>query len=179
LAVIGSSDIVKIGNKLTRGRHYEWGTVSVENESHCDFLKLKEMLLSTNMLDLIELTHTKHYQLYRANRLNEIGFRDDDDLESDHLSSATTTTTTTTTTTINGNQSTSSLSTKSSNSIQSQNQTVRPKTIQDVYNMKRVDLNEEIQRREIEIKEEFVKKVKEKEHELREAEKEVYSKLNF
>jgi septin family protein len=159
--VIGSSDIVKIGNKLTRGRHYEWGTVSVENESHCDFLKLKEMLLSTNMLDLIELTHTKHYQLYRANRLNEIGFRDEDDLENDYVP------------TNNGNQSTSSLSTKSSNSLQSHTQITRPKTIQDVYNMKRADLNEEIQRREIEIKEEFVKKVKEKEHELREAEKEV------
>jgi septin family protein len=69
--------MVKIGNKITRGRQYEWGSVSVENESHCDFMKLREMILSTNMLDLIELTHTKHYQMYRSARLKELGFVDE------------------------------------------------------------------------------------------------------
>ena len=76
MAVIGSSQLVKIGNKITKGRQYEWGIVSVENESHCDFVKLREMLLSTNMINLIDITHTKHYQLFRANRLKEIGFQD-------------------------------------------------------------------------------------------------------
>jgi septin 6/8/11 len=79
LAIIGSSELVKIGNKVTKGRRYEWGTVSVENELHCDFVKLREMLLSTNLLDLIELTHTKHFQLYRAQRLKQMGFIDYDD----------------------------------------------------------------------------------------------------
>ena len=142
LAVIGSSEFVKIGNKMTKGRHYEWGTVSVENESHCDFVKLREMLLSTNMIDLIELTHTKHYQLYRAHRLREMGFRDEDDLEQSFSDSV---------------------------SIKSP----RSRSILDLYHLRRTELNDEIQRKEFDIKEEFVQKVKDKELELRETEKEV------
>ena len=143
LAVVGSSEFVKIGNKLTKGRHYEWGTVSVENESHCDFVKLREMLLSTNMIDLIELTHTKHYQLYRAHRLKEMGFRDEDDLEQTTISD--------------------SVSIKST----------RSRSILDIYHLRRTELSDEIQRQEFDIKEEFVQKVKDKELELRETEKEV------
>jgi len=118
---------------------------SVENEAHCDFVKLREMLLSTNMINLIDITHTKHYQLFRANRLREIGFKDDD--EEDLLDS------------------------KSSNT--SINRYSSSKSIMDVYNIKRAEMYEDIQRREQEIKEEFVQKVKEKESELRECEKEV------
>lgn len=148
LAVIGSSDMVKIGNKLIKGRQYEWGTVSVENESHCDFVKLREMILSTNMINLIDITHNKHYQLFRANRLREIGFKDEDD--SDNYM----------------DQKSSTLTLNRSN-----------KSILDVYNMKRAEMFEEIQRRELEIKDEFIQKVKDKESELRECEKEV--KKNF
>lgn len=134
MAVIGSTSLVKIGNKLTKGRQYEWGCVSVENELHCDFVKLKDMILSTNMFDLIEATHMKHYHLYRINRLREIGFRDEEDKkESDG----------------------------------------QARTIQDVYCMKKAEMDEEIQRKENEIKEEFVKRVKEKELDIKEQEKEV------
>lgn len=52
--------------------------VSVENESHCDFVKLREMLICVNMEDLREQTHTRHYELYRRCKLEEIGFRDTD-----------------------------------------------------------------------------------------------------
>ena len=107
------------------------------------------MLLSTNMINLIDITHTKHYQLFRANRLREIGFKDDEDDEFiDHKSSNT------------------SINRYSSGS----------KSILDVYNIKRAEMYEDIQKREQEIKEEFVQKVKEKESELRECEKDV--KLN-
>lgn len=135
--MIGSNEMVKVGNKLTKGRQYEWGTVSVENEMHCDFVKLREMILSTNMFDLIELTHTKHYQLYRANRLREIGFCDDEEVEME------------------------------------KDKGKRFKTIKDVYNAKKADMDEEMQLREIEIKEEFIKKVKDKEVEIKETEKRV------
>lgn len=51
---------------------------SVENESHCDFVKLREMLIRVNMEDLREQTHTRHYELYRRCKLEEMGFKDTD-----------------------------------------------------------------------------------------------------
>lgn len=39
-------------------------------------MKLREMLIRTNMQDLIEKTHMKHYEMYRRNRLIEMGFTD-------------------------------------------------------------------------------------------------------
>lgn len=77
-AVVGSTDFVKIGNKTVRARQYPWGTVQVENESHCDFVKLREMLIRTNMEDMREKTHAKHYELYRRRRLQQMGFTDVD-----------------------------------------------------------------------------------------------------
>lgn len=77
-AIIGSMEEVKVGNKLVKARQYPWGTVQVENENHCDFVKLREMLLRTNMEDLRETTHLKHYELYRRCKLQEMGFTDDE-----------------------------------------------------------------------------------------------------
>ncbi|XP_045205529.1 septin-11-like isoform X2 [Mercenaria mercenaria] len=76
-AVVGSSDEVKIGNKMVKARQYPWGTVQVENENHCDFVKLREMLIRTNMEDLRETTHSKHFELYRRHKLEQMGFSDD------------------------------------------------------------------------------------------------------
>ena len=142
LAVIGSSELVKIGSKFTKGRSYEWGTVSVENEAHCDFVKLRDMVLSTNMIDLIERTHTKHYQVYRARRLQEMGFKDGD---------------------------IQALDEKGEELFVEK----KGRNVFEVYNLKRIELEELVQRREFEIKEDFVRKVKNKEMELRESEKEV------
>ncbi|XP_061233824.1 septin-10 [Neopsephotus bourkii] len=75
-AVVGSDEKVQIGNKMVRVRQYPWGTVQVENENHCDLLKLREMLICTNMEDLREQTHAQHYELYRRCRLEAMGFRD-------------------------------------------------------------------------------------------------------
>ncbi|XP_031753431.1 septin-8 isoform X2 [Xenopus tropicalis] len=77
-AVVGSTEEVKVGNKLVRARQYPWGVVQVENESHCDFVKLREMLIRVNMEDLREQTHTRHYELYRRCKLEEMGFKDND-----------------------------------------------------------------------------------------------------
>ncbi|CAB1337655.1 unnamed protein product [Coregonus sp. 'balchen'] len=75
-AVVGSVEEVKVGNKMVKARLYPWGTVQVENESHCDFVKLREMLLRVNMEDLREQTHARHYELYRRCKLEEMGFTD-------------------------------------------------------------------------------------------------------
>uniref|UniRef100_A0A8C3I945 Septin 6 n=1 Tax=Chrysemys picta bellii TaxID=8478 RepID=A0A8C3I945_CHRPI len=77
-AVIGSTEELKIGNKMMKARQYPWGTVQVENETHCDFVKLREMLIRVNMEDLREQTHTRHYELYRRCKLEEMGFKDTD-----------------------------------------------------------------------------------------------------
>ncbi|XP_061581090.1 septin-8-A-like isoform X2 [Cololabis saira] len=75
-AVVGSTDDVKVGNKMVKARLFPWGSVQVENENHCDFVKLREMLLRVNMEDLYEQTHTHHYELYRRCKLEEMGFKD-------------------------------------------------------------------------------------------------------
>ncbi|XP_071453115.1 septin-2 [Hetaerina americana] len=77
-AVVGSTDFVRVGNKMMRSRQYPWGTVQVENETHCDFVKLREMLIRTNMEDMREKTHCRHYELYRKKRLEQMGFSDVD-----------------------------------------------------------------------------------------------------
>ncbi|THD23661.1 Septin-2 [Fasciola hepatica] len=77
-AVVGSGEEIKINGKNARVRQYPWGAVQVDNESHCDFVRLREMLLRVNMEDLRERTHTVNYETYRRQRLIEMGFRDDE-----------------------------------------------------------------------------------------------------
>nr|CAH8849721.1 unnamed protein product [Trichobilharzia regenti] len=77
-AVVGSSEETKINGKTVRVRQYPWGAIQVENENHCDFVRLREMLLRVNMEDLRERTHGVHYETYRRQRLIEMGFRDDE-----------------------------------------------------------------------------------------------------
>lgn len=77
-AVVGSRETVKVGNKHVRARQYPWGVVQVENENHCDFKHLREMLIRTNMEDLRNQTQLKHYELYRKERLKQMGFTEGD-----------------------------------------------------------------------------------------------------
>ena len=46
----------------------------VENETHCDFIQLREMLIRTNMEDLRERTHNTHYERYRKKALANMGY---------------------------------------------------------------------------------------------------------
>jgi septin 6/8/11 len=135
-AVVGSSETVKQGNKQVRARQYPWGVVVVDNESHCDFVKLREMLIRTNMQDLIETTHSKHYEMFRRARLSEMGFTDANCSNGKSMS------------------------------------------ISENYEAKLTELKAEVQRKEDEIKEAFVVKVKAKEAELKEAEREVCFNLS-
>ncbi|CDQ72912.1 unnamed protein product [Oncorhynchus mykiss] len=127
-AVVGSTEELMVGNKMVKARQYPWGVVQVENESHCDFVKLREMLICVNMEDLREQTHTRHYELYRRCKLEEIGFRDTDP-ES------------------------------------------KPVSLQQTYEAKRTEFLGELQRREEEMRQLFVQRVKEKEAELKDAER--------
>lgn len=77
-AVVGSIEEHTIGNKTMRARKYPWGTVQVENEQHCEFLHLRNAILKTNMEDLREVTHSKHYELFRQSKLQRMGFTDDE-----------------------------------------------------------------------------------------------------
>ncbi|XP_074088662.1 septin-8-like [Macrotis lagotis] len=75
-AVVGSTDFARVGQRLVRAREYPWGTVEVENEEHCDLAPLRDMLIRVNMEDLREQTHSRHYELYRRQRLRDMGFQD-------------------------------------------------------------------------------------------------------
>lgn len=71
-AVIGANATVEIAGKKVRGRQYPWGVVDVENPAHCDFIKLRTMLI-THMQDLQEVTHDVHYENFRSQRLSRGG----------------------------------------------------------------------------------------------------------
>jgi septin 3/9/12 len=43
-AVVGSERNVIIGGKAVRGRKNRWGVVNVEDESHCEFVSLRNFL---------------------------------------------------------------------------------------------------------------------------------------
>ena len=62
-AVIGSDkDVQTPEGKVVKGRQYLWGVAEVENEEHCDFKKLRSLLIRTHMLDLIQTTEDQHYE---------------------------------------------------------------------------------------------------------------------
>ncbi|OXB54750.1 hypothetical protein ASZ78_005813, partial [Callipepla squamata] len=106
----------------------------IENESHCDFVKLREMLIRVNMEDLREQTHTRHYELYRRCKLEEMGFKDTDPDS-------------------------------------------QPFSLQETYETKRKEFLGELQKKEEEMRQMFVNKVKETEAELKEKERELHEKF--
>ncbi|XP_072899687.1 septin 10 isoform X2 [Hemitrygon akajei] len=133
-AVIGSTEEVKVGNKMVKARQYPWGVVQVENENHSDFVKLREMLVCVNMEDLREQTHTRHYELYRRCKLEEMGFKDTDPNN-------------------------------------------KPVSLQETYEAKRNEFLGELHKKEEEMRQMFVMRVKEKESQLKEAERELQDKF--
>ena len=134
-AVVGSNEFIKVGNKNVRARQYPWGVVQVENENHCDFTRLREMLIRTNMEDLIDTTHSRHYELYRKDRLKMMGFEE---------------------------------SSKDG----------KPSSFAETYTMRRETHLASLHEREEEMRQKFVLRVKEKEAELKEAERELHAKFD-
>ena len=134
-------------------------SVQVENENHCDFTKLREMLIRTNMEDLRDTTHGKHYELYRKDRLKEMGFTDNEGKPGKILLHFFVT-------------NFSCLFTKK---IMSNHCFVYffIGNFAEQYNMRRENHLSSLQQKEEEMRQKFVIRVKEKEAELKEAEKEV------
>nr|KAJ3423174.1 hypothetical protein HK105_001300 [Polyrhizophydium stewartii] len=77
-SVISSETEVMVDGKPVRGREYLWGVAEVENEAHCDFKKLRNLLIRTHMHDLITSTEEEHYETFRSTKLLSMGRSDDD-----------------------------------------------------------------------------------------------------
>ncbi|XP_074029622.1 septin 1 [Leptinotarsa decemlineata] len=71
-AVCGANTELEVRGRKVKGRLYPWGVVEVENPEHCDFIKLRTMLI-THMQDLQEITQQVHYENYRSERLAKEG----------------------------------------------------------------------------------------------------------
>ncbi|CAO3677512.1 hypothetical protein INT44_004065 [Umbelopsis vinacea] len=76
-SVIGSTqDVTTSDGRSVKGREYSWGVAEVENEEHCDFKKLRSLLVRTHMLDLISTTEEVHYENYRQSQMETRKFGD-------------------------------------------------------------------------------------------------------
>lgn len=65
-AIISSEKMVETRKgRFVRGRQYRWGVAEVDNELHCDFVKLRRLLMTEHMLNLIDTTVENHYESYR------------------------------------------------------------------------------------------------------------------
>uniref|UniRef100_A0A1B6BYA2 Septin n=1 Tax=Clastoptera arizonana TaxID=38151 RepID=A0A1B6BYA2_9HEMI len=71
-AVVGSNAVIEVGGCRVRGRQYPWGVVEVENPKHSDFSKLRNMLITTHMQDLKDVTEDVHYENFRAQCISQI-----------------------------------------------------------------------------------------------------------
>ncbi len=77
-AVVGaSSEITNADGRKVRGRKYPWGIIEVDNEEHCDFVKLRQMLIRTHMEELKEHTNNFLYENYRSEKLTAMGVAQD------------------------------------------------------------------------------------------------------
>ncbi|KAG2197683.1 hypothetical protein INT46_008338 [Mucor plumbeus] len=76
-SVIGSTqDVLTADGRRVKGREYSWGVAEVENDDHCDFKKLRSLLIRTHMLDLITTTEENHYENYRQIQMETRKFGD-------------------------------------------------------------------------------------------------------
>ena len=77
-AVVGANTEVQTPEgRLVRGRRYPWGVIEVDNEDHCDFVKLRQMLIRTHMEELKEHTNNFLYENYRSEKLESMGMQQD------------------------------------------------------------------------------------------------------
>ncbi|WWC72963.1 uncharacterized protein I206_106927 [Kwoniella pini CBS 10737] len=78
-AVVGSDTLVNSPDgRQVRGRAYPWGVIEVDNEDHCDFVKLRQMLVRTHMEELREHTNDVLYENYRTDKLKAMGVSQDE-----------------------------------------------------------------------------------------------------
>uniref|UniRef100_A0A671P0Q0 Neuronal-specific septin-3-like n=1 Tax=Sinocyclocheilus anshuiensis TaxID=1608454 RepID=A0A671P0Q0_9TELE len=70
-AVVGSDQEYQVNGKRLLGRKTRWGTVEVENTTHCEFAYLRDLLIRTHMQNIKDITSSIYYEMYRVRRLNE------------------------------------------------------------------------------------------------------------
>jgi cell division control protein 11 len=69
LTVIGAEGMYTVNGKNVRGREYPWGICEVDNTQHCDFPRLRYVLLNSHLQDLKDITHDELYEKYRTQKL--------------------------------------------------------------------------------------------------------------
>lgn len=80
-AIIGSTDYIQTQDgRSVRGRQYPWGSIEVDNESHCDFIKLRQLLIRNFMEELKDTTAKNLYEKYRTEKLVKMGVEQDDNV---------------------------------------------------------------------------------------------------
>ncbi|ORY39335.1 Septin [Rhizoclosmatium globosum] len=80
-AIVGSNQTFEHppGSKNhIRGRKYPWGLIEIDNEAHCDFVKLRQMLIRSHMEELKEHTTQILYESHRSLKLEGAGVRGKD-----------------------------------------------------------------------------------------------------
>ncbi|KXS21904.1 Septin [Gonapodya prolifera JEL478] len=78
-AIIGSDkEVVRKDGTRVKGRQFLWGVAEVENENHCDFVKLRNLLMRRHMDDLVRQTEEMHYETFRSAKMASEGKNDDD-----------------------------------------------------------------------------------------------------
>ncbi|KAJ1976488.1 cell division control protein [Dimargaris xerosporica] len=70
-SVVGSEDTFNVNGQTVRGRRHRWGIINVEDETHCDFVYLRNFLTRTHLSDLLETTAHIHYETYRASAMRQ------------------------------------------------------------------------------------------------------------
>lgn len=77
-AIVGATaEVTSPEGRKVRGRKYPWGVIEVDNEDHCDFVKLRQMLIRTHMEELKEHTNNALYENYRSDKLTQMGVQQD------------------------------------------------------------------------------------------------------
>ncbi|KAJ2784914.1 Cell division control protein 11 [Coemansia javaensis] len=86
-SVVTCDEVLDNEYGLVRVRRYPWGTIEIDDESQCDFVLLRYILLNSHIADLINYTEEVLYENYRTKKLEVGGFAegegDDEDAEDD------------------------------------------------------------------------------------------------
>lgn len=78
-AIVGSNNYVQTSDgRMVRARTYPWGVIEIDNEQHCDFIKLRQLLIRNFMEQLKETTSKNLYENYRTQKLLGMGIVQDD-----------------------------------------------------------------------------------------------------
>ena len=71
-AVVGANnEVTNADGRKVRGRRYPWGVIEVDNEEHCDFVRLKDAVFSEWRAELRETSREQWYEGWRTSRLKQ------------------------------------------------------------------------------------------------------------